>query len=114
MKTYDIHHAETAFSATVQIDPQVAGEYVKEAVEFWGGWERRLAECDGDYTRCFLRQLGRKMVLVQLEHGFNVQGMVAYMNGEEGYPLMDGRHGIELTALDEAEVYLTDIIVEEA
>lgn len=115
ISTHKIEHLETAFDAVVRIDhnhPKLK-DAIRETVEFWSGWEFELDLCDDDYLLCFLKKLGRKLVLVQLQHGWLLNGAISYMAAEEGWPPLDGSCGITLVAVDTADVDIGDIRVEE-
>jgi len=75
------------FLAYVSIeDSDKARAAIKEMVEFWGWWEEALANSEGDYTRCWLRQLATFLLY---------EGHIPEANREGWYPL-DGSYGIKV------------------
>ncbi len=62
-----------------------AMEAIREMVEFWMGWERKLKHTEGDYTKCWLIQLARYV----LQHGETPEG-------SEGWYPLDGSYDIKL------------------
>jgi len=61
---------------------------VKEMVEFWAGWESRLAANDGDLVQTWLKQLAM----------FILRNDRVPANDEGWYPL-DGSHGIKINSV---------------
>jgi len=111
--TYKLSHIETYWYGTVEIDlgnPD-AIEAMKQAVEFWMGWEDSLEENDGDYTKTFLKSLGKKLVLMQLHLGYNLSGIIKDMAKEEGWPLLNGSCGIRLVRCGVPEIGEDDIYI---
>ena len=86
MKTYEIEY-EMLPLATVELDAETAAGPIKEMVEFWSDWEKRLAANGGDYIKAWLKQLG--MFILRNHCRPNDK------NDEGWYPL-DGSHGIKL------------------
>jgi hypothetical protein len=83
--TYTILYDYTAI-AEVQIDhTDQARLVIKEMVEFWGNWEKRLRDHNGNYTQCFLHQLGRCILR---------GGREVVKGGAEGWYPLNGSHGI--------------------
>lgn len=113
IRVFHLSHSETYWDGSVEIDHENpdAVEAMKQAVEFWTGWEDRLDENDGDYTKTFLKSLGEKLVLMQLHLGYNLSGIIQDMAEEEGWPLLNGTYGIKLTRCGVPEI--DDIYIEE-
>lgn len=74
--------------ATVEIDEEKAAEAIKEMVEFWASAQDDLREEKGDYTRAWLRRLGRHIV----------REYEPPRRDEEGWHPLDGSHGIKLVS----------------
>lgn len=66
-------------------DSDAAKSAIKEMAEFWAGWRERLAAANGDHTKCWLAQLGKRI----LRYG-------CAPKDEEGWYPLDGSHGIRV------------------
>jgi len=67
-------------------DHKATLDAIKDMVEFWAFWEKRLAEAHGDYTLCWLHELANFMLYEQRPPN----------SGDEGWYLLDGSLGIRL------------------
>lgn len=101
MKTYKI--AYDWWEATIKIDEEKAKEAIKEMVEFWMGWESRLGLNDGDYTKTFLQQLSRNILIESMD--YNLHGIISKYDDREGWTKMDGSKGIEIISVNNWEFY---------
>lgn len=54
MKNFKITH-ESGWEMRVQIDEEKTKDAIKEMVEFWCGYEFRLALNEGNYLKTFLQ-----------------------------------------------------------
>lgn len=101
-KKYSIEHTPTYASIDVIIDHSHPSldEAIKVMVDFWTGSEKRLDYNDGDYLATFLKQLCAKVIGILAENNYNASGVIDHMQGEEGWCLLDGSFGIELTYAD--------------
>lgn len=79
---------------TVEIDYDKAKESIKEMVEFWMDWKRRLDLNDGDYITTFLQQLARTVIVLSME--YNLKGVISAFEEREGWSKMDGSEGITI------------------
>jgi len=88
MQTYKISYdyQEIAHVTIDNNDPKTIG-YIIEMVQFWGNWQQRLVQNDGDYFQTWLKQLG-KFIL----HEDRAP------NDDEGWYPLDGSHGIKLVS----------------
>jgi hypothetical protein len=87
MRTHSIEY-EGITLATVEIDGEKAAEPIKEMVEFSTSGEDDLAAENGDYTRAWLRRLGR----------FILRQHAPPRSDDEGWFPLDGTHGIDLVS----------------
>lgn len=115
-KIYTLEHEDTWSEIKIQIDFDVPDveENIKLMVEFWYGWEDRLAMEDGDYVDTFLKQLASNALRLSIE-GNSLQGILHYFENAEGWMTLDGSRGIEILSVDSysIEEYQFDIISEE-
>ncbi len=109
IKKFSIEHTPTYASITVQIDfgfkikhnPNFTVEgAIKEMVEFWTGYEKRLDQNDGDYTKTFLKQLCQECIVIQMSENYNLLGIIKEFNDREGWNKMDGDYGIEIVSFE--------------
>lgn len=73
-------------------------EKIKAMVQFWIGWESRLDDEDGDYTKAFLRQIAREIYIISFD-GWNKEGVIQQFEEREGWYSMDGSNGIEILSV---------------
>lgn len=85
MKKYTLEYDGIEL-ATVEIDEAKAETLIKEMVEFWMGWQDRLAENDGDYAQTWLKDLARFLIR-------NQRIPNQWMEDEGWYPFTE-QHGI--------------------
>lgn len=103
--TYDLQFIGfTVAFVEIDHDNPKAAQNMREAVEFWMGFEEALERCDGDYTHRFLKNLARFIV----------------RNGDrprdtDGWPEMDGDAdtGIYINFVDPYPVDDDDIEITE-
>jgi hypothetical protein len=88
METHEIEY-ELMPLATVEVDESIAAPTIKEMVEFWMDWEKRLAANGGDYTKTWLKSLG--MFILQ-----NHRPPSRPPHDDEGWVRLDGKFGIRL------------------
>lgn len=111
-KTYDIEYGPTWWECVVVIDhtPETL-DCIKIMVEFWTGWEHRLLMNDDDYVKTFLQQLAREINHIQIEFNYNLKGVIEEFANREGWCLMDGSKGIEITSIDDFEFDHSNYVV---
>jgi hypothetical protein len=85
---------------------------IVEMVEFWTGWESRLDDCDGDYTKAFLKQLARKILCIVMATGYNTGGIIEEFEELEGWQSMDGSKGIAIIDMDDYPIDHDDFYLE--
>ena len=80
------------FLLVVEIDEEKAAPAIREMVEFWAGWIKRLLDFDGDYTGLFLRQLAVEVYRLTAEFpGIGVEGVIdSFAANKEGWTPMNG------------------------
>jgi len=65
-------------------------EAIKEMVEFWGMWEDRLEDADGNYLNLWMKQLGEFILLNRRLPD----------KEDEGWYVLDGTYDITLISYD--------------
>lgn len=98
---------------TCAIDHSVCTDEHLHAINgFWSEDEYRLQDADGDIAIAVVKFLAKTCFNLQKEHhGLNNYGIMNCFNwdakygmqGVEGWPHMDGRHGIVITRCDEPD-----------
>jgi hypothetical protein len=111
-KIYKITHFDLFFDCKIKIDEDKAKEPIKEMVEFWGGWERKLESNEGNYTLTFLKMLSMKIILLGLYQNLNLFGIKEEFKGLEGWAPMDGSQGITILEIDEAIIDYDNLHIE--
>lgn len=101
MKTFDITYDFTTL-ATVEISG-LRDEVIKEMVDFWADAPSWLAENKGDYTKTWLKLLGR----------FILDRRRLPQKDDEGWYPLDGSFGIKVVSWEEWEHNFDDIDIEE-
>lgn len=106
VKQFTIEHSPTWAECTVEIDFDLefdwggkkvkAAHIIKECVEFWGSWERDLAEAKGDYLQLFLINLCRSVLTTQFTGDWNKEGVIEQYESKEGWMKLDGSMGVKL------------------
>lgn len=114
IKTYEVLHDPTYASITVEIDHDHISDFgkgpinmietIKLMVEFFTDGDYRLSINEGSYLNTFLKQLCKECILLSLEYGYNVEGIVGFFNDREGYCKMDGSRGIKIIAIQEPDL----------
>lgn len=114
-KTYTVAYGPTWWEIQVSIDeefispwidpgtdkPMTGLEVVKSLVEFWSGWEQRLASNKGDYIKTFLQQLASEVISLVAANNWTLDGVLDEFSDKDGYCPMDGSCGIEILHTDE-------------
>lgn len=103
----------------VEINHDVATEKdLNEINNFWSGAEDRIKR-EGSPLNAVLKMLARTCLHLQLETGYSVTGIIEEFNwdkrggGQEGWPKMDGSHGIKLLRVDEFGFNESDMTISE-
>lgn len=115
MKKYKITFESFIYdwNCVVEIDEEKSKAPIKEMVEFWMGWEHRLAMNDNDYIKTFLQQLARKIFYLSFAEGYNLNGIITcFNNWIEGWYKMNGEYGIKILEVDPVEIEADDFSVQ--
>jgi hypothetical protein len=100
----------------VEIDHDICtDEHLHQINNFFINHKCRLAECEGDITEVVLRMLGQLCFPMQVAEGWNTYGLICeFKDGNiEGWPPMDGTHGIKILRCDVPAVGWEDMEVKE-
>ena len=115
-KTFLIEQNQIFATAKIEIDFSFELKYgektysldelIKEYVQFWSGWEKRLWENDGNYTITFLKDLLKEICLIYFGSNcnYNIIGIISEFENKEGYPSLDGKYGIKLLDFEKPEI----------
>jgi hypothetical protein len=107
VKRYRIESFDGDFIVIAELDDTIITEaHLADINRFWGGAELRLLEARGDITVAVLKLLSRALWWAQAHYGNrNLDGLLdLFARSEiEGWPPMDGTHGIKLIAVDEVD-----------
>jgi hypothetical protein len=83
-------------------------------VEFWQGWQERLALNDGYYLPTFLQQLAKEIVfMLAKDRNATLETIKFQFYNLEGWCPMDGTYGIHILTVDEFELEANAFDVEE-
>lgn len=106
IKTYKVTRGLFSdWEMTVVIDHEKANKHIKEMVEFWHGWEKRMKDNNDNYTSIFLKQLGFEVFYQIMSEGYNLTGILyLFSEGHEGWCRMDGTFGITIISVDESDI----------
>lgn len=115
-KIYRLTHIDYDWETTIGIDEEfivsesegnktTTKDIIKGMVEFWSGWENRLADNDGDYTKTFLQQLSREVLYQLFQHPRStLKGIIYEFEDLEGWWAPDGSAGFQLLEIDPIEI----------
>lgn len=118
IKKYNVEHTPTYGAIVVEIDfdfvskiknetgeeDYPVAQCIKDMVEFWHGYQLKLAANDNDYTKTFLKQLARNIISLLASRNLSTFGVIEEMRGEEGWCPLDGSLGIKLLSVDDPEM----------
>ncbi|OKP27645.1 DUF2528 family protein [Serratia fonticola] len=97
----------------VEIDHDIlTEEKLHQINNFWIDAKGRLIDADGNVLHAVLKMLGRRCFLLCAADWFDGSELATKFN-EEGWPPMDGSHGIRIIDCDELEFEESDITVSE-
>jgi len=85
MKTYNIYYHDQ-WLATILIDKSKSEDSIKEMVQFWGNWEQRLLNNNGNYIKTWINQLISHIIYSGKPPD----------KDDEGWVPLDGLYGITL------------------
>lgn len=79
-----------------------------EMNDFWGGAKYRLNDAGDDIVKAVLCMLASHCLQLQVSNDLNTYGVMNAFDwddreGQEGWPKMDGSHGILITSVDTVE-----------
>jgi hypothetical protein len=103
-------------------DELCTDKQLTEINTFWGGSEDRLSEANGNLLNAVLVLLARTALYVQFEGDYNLHGVVEAFDwdaefgerGIEGWPKMDGTHGIKITGISGFSFDPSDFTIKES
>lgn len=106
IKKYKVDYDFKA-EVVIEIDDEImTEEKLAEINDFWGCSESRVKRC-GSVLNAVLKMLMQVVLRNQVEYGYNTYGIVSLFDfdecngGIEGWPKMDGSHGIKLISVDD-------------
>lgn len=105
IKRYKVDYDFKA-EVVIEINHNVMTEKnLAEINNFWSNSKSR-AQREGSVLNAVLKMLAATVLRLQVEHGYNTGGIIDLFNwndrnGQEGWPEMDGSHGIKLVSVDE-------------
>ena len=100
-KTYKIV-GDNLWEMSVEIDHIIANPWIKNMVEFWGNWESKLENNNGDYTITFLKMLAAECMRIAMSNPFG--SVESQFNNLEGWCSMDGKFVIKIIDVDDLEI----------
>ena len=121
IKKYKVEH-DSGAEMTVEIDHSImTEEQLHELNNFWSTATERIGDEDGNVLHAVLKLLLERVLLVQLEGGYSIQGVINSFDwdyqhgngGQEGYPKLDGSSGIKLLGVDGVEFSAYDMSISE-
>lgn len=107
IKKYTIDYDWKA-EVDIEINDELCTEdQLNEINTFWGGSKDRLYDADGVLLNAVLVLLAKTAFNIQFEHDYNLHGVINAFDwdaefgecGIEGWPKMDGTHGIKITGI---------------
>lgn len=114
IKKFKVNNIHLDWEYIVEIDEEKAKKPIKEMVEFWASWEKELSENDNDYTKTFLKMLGKNILLIIISNNYNLYGVLQeFKNEKEGWYPLDGEYGIKIIDFDDFEIERDDFEIEE-
>ena len=102
----------------IEIDDEImTTEMLTEINTFWSNDDVRLRDADGIVLNAVLKLLTGVILVSQVESGLNLRGIISMFdwdegNGIEGFPKMDGSHGIKIICVDDFEFDPNDMTIE--
>ncbi|TQI78729.1 uncharacterized protein DUF2528 [Serratia fonticola] len=112
IKRYGINWFGT-LDLIVEIDHDImTEEKLHQINNFWTDSKGRLTDEDGNILHVVLKILGRRCFHLCTADWFDGSELAAKFD-EEGWPPMDGSHGIRIIDCDELEFDVSDITVSE-
>ena len=115
IKTYEIDYDFKA-SVTIEIDHDIITEdCLHELNNFWTNAKWRVKKHDG-VLYAVLKMLAREIIYIQFTAGYTIDGLIKQFdwdsgNGQEGWPPMDGSHGIKIIDTDDLEIDCDDMSI---
>ncbi|HED1545434.1 DUF2528 family protein [Citrobacter sp. S39] len=116
IKVYKIDYDLKA-SVTIEIDHDIVSEAdFHEINNFWMNADWRV-EQNGGVINAVLKMLAREIMYIQFPDGYTIDGLIKQFdwdsgNGQEGWPPMDGSHGIKIIDTEDLELENDDMSIE--
>lgn len=89
-------HQEMSCVVEIYFDFPSTFDRIREMVEFWAGWEKRLSWNHGDYVKTFLQMVGGRVQDMALSEGLDTWCIRSAFAKLEGWYPMDGSEGINI------------------
>lgn len=115
IKTYEIDYDLKA-SVTIEINHDIVSEAdLHELNNFWTNANWRVKR-DGGVLNAVLKMLAREIMYIQFTAGYTIDGLIKQFdwdsgNGQEGWPPMDGSHGIKIIDTEDLELDTDDMSI---
>lgn len=117
-KTYEIDY-DFKSTLQVEIDHSVMTESkLHDLNGFWGGAKERI-EDEENVLNAVLKMLAAHVMCLIVEYRYNTKGIVSLFDwgerngGQEGWPRMDGSHGIKIISTEDFEFSSSDMNITE-
>ena len=116
IKKYKVDYDFKA-EVVIEIDNEIMTEAkLAEINDFWSDSDWRVKSC-GSVLNAVLKMLTQVVLRNQVEYGYNTFGIVSLFDfdacngGIEGWPKMDGSHGIKLVSVDDMDFNCDDMSI---
>lgn len=115
IKRYEIDYDWKA-SVTVEIDHDIVTEAeLHNLNNFWSNAEWRIKQ-HGGVLNAVLKALAWRVIYIQFTEGYTIEGLIEQFdwnsrNGQEGWPPMDGSHGIKIIDTEDLEIDYDDMSI---
>lgn len=110
IKRYTLTH-DFVRDVVIEIDDSICTDaLLHEINNFWSNAKFRLDEAAGNITLAVLKMLAERCWMLST-HYF-VDSYLTKEHNEEGWPILDGRHGIKLISVDDFTIDSDDIRLE--
>lgn len=116
IKVYKIDYDLKA-SVTIEIDHDIVTETgLHELNGFWTNANWRVKR-DGGVLNAVLKMLAREIIYMQFTAGYTIDYLIEQFdwdsgNGQEGWPPMDGSHGIKIIDTEDLELEYDDMSID--
>ena len=115
IKRYEIDYDWKA-NVTVEIDHDiVTDDALHELNNFWSNAEWRVEQHDG-VLNAVLKMLAREIIFIQFTAPYTIDRIIKQFdwdsgNGQEGWPPMDGSHGIKIIDTEDLDIDYDDMSI---